>query len=84
VKIWKFPFVDPAQPLELPRSSAVLHVREQGGVPTIWAEVDPSGPTHPPRLFVIAGTGHDAPDGDYAGTCFCGPFVWHVYEEPDE
>ena len=33
------------------------------------------------RTFRTIGTGDDVPDvGDYLGTVFDGPYVWHVYE----
>lgn len=49
----------------------------------VWAEVpyDVGGERLVPRTFLVVPTGGDIPDpGNYVGTVFEGPFVWHVYE----
>ena len=56
-----------------------VFVHEQNGVPTLWAEVDPSTEDREYLLFVI-GTGHPVPlCCEYVGSAMCGVFVWHVY-----
>jgi hypothetical protein len=53
------------------------------GQPCIWMEVDTQ---NPPENFVVnvIGTGHDLPTlGAHAGSFLQGPFVWHVYFQPN-
>ena len=53
---------------------------QQPGEICLWAEVPFDSPLEP-RTFRVVPTGGDLPDvGNYIGTAFDGPFVWHVYE----
>lgn len=69
--------------LSIQVGARLLRVDNQGGLPTLWAEVDPDAPRRP-RHFVQVGTGGQVPEGmhSYIGTYFVPPFVWHVYECP--
>ena len=86
--IYKYPIHVRACTIDLPTSDfKVVCVREQNNVPTIWIELtisDVNLPLYKPgELGVyIFGTGEEIPaipDLIYAGTCFTGRNVWHVY-----
>ena len=78
--IWKYPFsIAYAFMLEMPKGAVVICVQVQAGVPTLWAEVNPSNQTEYVR-FRIVGTGHLLPLGQYLGTFQQPPFVWHLYQ----
>lgn len=85
--IWKFPLIPSrtANEIEMPRGSEILCAGQQGDTPMIWAIVDPEEPKEIRRLHIV-GTGHTFEDEDkmYVGTAFCGPFVWHVFEDVNE
>lgn len=52
----------------------------QGGVITLWAQVDDSLPDEH-RTFIVVGTGHKIPVGYfYRSTVFDRQFVWHIFE----
>ena len=70
--------------LDLPQGAEPLHVDVQGGRVWLWARVDPSQP-EVPRVFRIAGTGHDlgpANNAPHVGTVLLhdGRLVFHVFE----
>jgi hypothetical protein len=82
--IHKFPlFGTPGSQIimNMPAGAKLLTMQLQGGVPTIWAEVDTDNPMEP-RKIATFGTGWELPEepGQYVGTFQEGPFVWHVYE----
>lgn len=84
--IFKYPLaLAPTQSIYLPEGAKILHFARQGGIPTLWAEVDPDAPVEP-RYFRLVGTGHELPSGEsvYIGTVQLndGAFVWHLYETP--
>ena len=56
----------------------------QGSQIYVWGETPGhADPLTVTRTFRVIGTGFDVPDvGNYIGTVFDGPFVWHVYEVP--
>jgi hypothetical protein len=58
LQVWKFPieYNDKIE-VEMPAGASLLHAAEQGGVPCIWALVDPSVDKEI-RKFRLAGTGH--------------------------
>ena len=64
--------------IAMPLGARIVHVGEQGGLPTLWAEADPDA-KYVDRHFAIFGTGKPV-SGEYVGTCFNGPYVWHIYE----
>ena len=80
--IWKFPVPLGDYPtIEMPKGAQVLHFDMQNRL-TIWALVDPSAPKEE-RHFRLAGTGHPINSDGFLihlGTCFQGPFVWHLFE----
>jgi len=80
--VYKYPLSPIADEVRvgMPRGARILHVREQNGVPTLWALVDPMV-ANGERVFAIRGTGHLVADGlEYLGSAHCGVFVWHVFE----
>lgn len=60
----------------------MLCVMNQGGVLTLWAEVDTSKPSRH-AYIEIHGTGnpqdHVESTRTYLGSAIVEPFVWHVY-----
>lgn len=81
-RIWKFtiPPDYASLPITVPAGAHIIHTGAQNGVPTLWCEVDPSGPLED-RYFFVYGTGQDLPPRSlHIGTYFDGPFVWHIYE----
>jgi hypothetical protein len=83
--IWKFPVpIEDQFTIDMPEGAGVLHFGCQGAQPTLWAAVDPEAAVKP-VAFRLFGTGHPiaAPAHlRYIGTCFHGPFVWHLFEAP--
>lgn len=84
--IFKYPLpIDDWVGIEMPLGATVLCVQVQGGVPCIWARVDPDAATAM-RRFRVAGTGHhlefDPKDAAYVGTVQLrdGALVLHVFD----
>ena len=66
--------------LEMPSGALFRRFDQQGEDLFIWLEVDTIGEPAI-RTYCIVGTGHSIPlYAEYRGTCFAGPFVWHLYE----
>lgn len=67
--------------ITMPVGARVLHVHEQAGFPTLWAQCDPDAPTEH-RRFAVIPTGFDeVPDGAvFIGTAHVVGNVWHVFE----
>ena len=67
--------------LALSVGAKVLKFDAQGEGLWIWVVVDTDSPTEA-RRFHLAGTGHPLPEEqlEYVGSCFDGPFVWHLFE----
>lgn len=65
-----------------PQGFRWLHVGQQHGTITVWAEVDDAAPLVVTRLRVV-GTGWQIPDdaGEHIGTTQIGGQVWHVYTQ---
>lgn len=84
--IWKFPVtVTDEFTIEMPRGAHMLAVQTQGGVPFLWALVDPEAELEQVG-FRVFGTGHDAtsvvdPGAFYVGTFQMqnGGLVFHLY-----
>jgi hypothetical protein len=86
--VWKYPLTgwgagsNVRYEIKMPGGATVLTLQDQGGVSTLWAEVDPDSPAVT-RIFEWAGTGHPVPDGGvYVGTALVqgGAYVFHLYE----
>lgn len=81
-QVWKYTLerFGPSS-LSVPIGAEILSVQVQGASVAMWALVDPSAPLVV-RSFLLAGTGHDLPDGGlvHRGTVLDGVFVWHVFE----
>lgn len=72
----------PAGILNLPKGAIVRKAGMQGGVVTLWVEVDTDNPLEE-RHFVSYGTGWEISEDRslcYIDTVFDGIYVWHVYE----
>lgn len=68
--------------IEIPQFAEIIHVALQHNRPTVWAKVDTQQPITV-RVFAVLATGAAIPEGyTYIGTCFDGPLVWHVFEDP--
>jgi hypothetical protein len=82
MKIFKYSLSKPRTRIEVPRHAQIIHVREQSGIPTIWMYFNtPYEALTEFRTFVWVGTGNEIENtGSYVGTCFCDPFVWHIFE----
>lgn len=78
--VWKFDLRLGANEIEMPRGAQILAVHEQQGCVRLWARVNPRDPVNVIRSFHVVGTGHPCGLGQYVGTAFCDPFVWHVFE----
>lgn len=82
--VWKYQFATVQDDVVIPANARIVHVGEQGGKVTVWAEVvaNPVGVGYA-RYLVIVGTGHPIPDRwEHVGTVVQPPWVWHVYAEP--
>lgn len=67
--------------LEIPTNALTVHFAKQHEVLYAWIELSPDDPTTS-RTFRIFGTGMPIPEEwAWQGTCFDGPFVWHLYME---
>jgi hypothetical protein len=83
--VWKFPIpIEGRQVLSLPRESQLLSVQMQGGLPCLWALVDPDAPKED-RRFLWVGTGHPIQEPDtlrHVGTVQLagGSLVFHLFE----
>ena len=84
--IWKYPLdlLDGQQVLKMPKGAKILSIDIQGGLPTLWAEVDPEANPEA-RYFQVHGTGHPISNGSaFVGSAVGVPFVWHIYEHAIE
>ena len=83
-RVWKFTITDLREEITfmLPDRAEVIHFAAQDGVPAIWVLIEPDRPLMT-RRFRLAGTGHPLPANGlvFVGTCFQGPFVWHLFED---
>lgn len=82
--IWKWTLaVTDVQAFDMPKGAKILSVQVQGGMPQLWAYVDPTEP-RVTRTIRIIGTGHPiiTHPGDYIGTFQMGggALVFHVFE----
>lgn len=85
--IWKFSIPNRHKTdvfsVPMPLGSLPLFFAKQDGALTLWAEVD-SDQVVCDKTFLVVGTGYqiDVPSDSrrYVGTCFDGPFVWHLFE----
>ena len=83
MRIWKYqiPLKD-SFTINMPSGADVLCVQLQGGLPTIWAAVNPEAPLLD-VAFVLHGTGHQVSDeaGPYIGTFqLSNGLVFHLFE----
>lgn len=83
--IWKFPLLlQGINHIDMPEGAEILHFNIQEDKPTIWALVNAQRESVS-RKFQLVGTGHELIEEDdepaiYVGTCFQGPFVWHLFK----
>lgn len=83
--IWKFNFeINHTVEIQMPFGAEILHVDDQYGMPTLWAQVDPTAQTSTIKL-VVRGTGQpfQGNEGKHIGTFQqfegAGVLVWHVF-----
>lgn len=80
--VWKYPLaIADSQSIIMPVGAEILDVQVQGGIPCLWAMVDPTRPTEH-VLVQTVGTGHTFfPIGEYVGTyqVHNGTLVFHVF-----
>jgi hypothetical protein len=80
--------VTDVQRIEIPRAAKLLHVAEQYGALTLWAEVETTAEVGN-RLIAVIGTGGTVPTQltdhgvYYVGTAVGPVYVWHVYDLGD-
>lgn len=85
-RIWKRALkLTQHQDVELPIGAKIIHVAEQDGNICLWFICDSTAKLEVKQIQ-IAGTGQEAPNGDYyryLGTAMLakGLFVWHVFEK---
>ena len=82
--IYKYPLTNNGgdlQKLELPSGAKILHFGLQDNKLYIWAKVVLDF-TKELRFFRVVGTGCELGinSGEYIGTIFQGPYVWHLFE----
>lgn len=70
---------------EMPENAQIVHFNMQATVGgnvryTVWAVVNPDAPKVKRKLEVRPTGGNVADADTYLGTCFDGPFVWHLFE----
>jgi hypothetical protein len=86
VRIWKFPLaITGEQMITMPKGTAILSVQMQGNQLSLWALVNERYDDSPCRVHIV-GTGHPADHVlamPFVGTVQDGPYVWHVFAEPD-
>lgn len=78
-RVYKYPF-GANDILTLKYRKVVMVAQDNVGdlFPTIWVE---HGDGEREHHVSVRGTGHEIPGYlSHAGSCCCGPFVWHVYE----
>lgn len=82
-KIWKYPVrLEHREIVMMPKGAKVLCFTEQGGLPYIYAQVDPEQPPVV-RVFRVATTGEEFNDEilEYVdSSVFDGWFVAHLFE----
>lgn len=63
------------------RYPQIIHVGQQDGMITFWAEVEPDSTEHTRISLRVVGTGHAVPELGFThlATVMLGEFVWHVY-----
>lgn len=85
--IFKYPIgITRYQVVNMPAGAKPVHVGyDPQGMPCIWAEVDTTQPDENFEVNVI-GTGHEMNQKTpnvHIGTFVQGPYVWHVYFQPN-
>lgn len=78
--IYKYPLQIGGNKLRVPYGARVAHFGMQNDQPHVWLEIYSEGSPWE-YMFNIYGTGQMVEDHElHRGTCFDGPFVWHLYE----
>jgi hypothetical protein len=83
--VYKYPIgITRYQVVNTFKDAVPVHVGfDPQGQPCIWMEVDTA---NPPENFAVnvIGTGHEVPKNtNHIGSFVQGPFVWHVYFQPN-
>lgn len=84
--IWKFALdITDMQIVNMPKNAEILTVKDQSGVLTLWAIVNPKSELIG-RPIEIIGTGNPMQEDiegfmrSFIDTAIMHPFVWHVFE----
>jgi len=92
-KVWKYPIHTAQEVISMPVESEILSAGAQGDQIFLWAKVDDSHRAYEAREIIVAGTGHNLPEGvdlEFLGTVqMPNGLVFHVFEvlnrpEPDQ
>ncbi len=80
--VWKYTLPHNGATFNLDKEAKVVHVGVQDGALCIWIEHDPEQGGDHVHDFTVVGTGHPVPEFmNHVGSCFQGPFVWHIYRK---
>lgn len=71
--------------IDFPVYSQVVKAGMSQGQPAIWVRKNPHIVGPGVKHFYVAATGEAMPDNaGYIDTVFQGPYVWHVFQVPDD
>lgn len=80
--IYKYPLRPGLNTVSMHFNAHRLHVGDQDGVPTLWAQVNTDEPLVE-QVYEVFGTGQPLPEHigymEHVGTAVGPLFVWHVY-----
>lgn len=86
--VYKFPIaLDERSSVRMPRGAKILSVGMRGPQMFAWTLVEKGRTDTVERRFSIFGTGHTIPDdhiGVFVGTVLDGPYVWHIFVDPEQ
>lgn len=82
--IYKQPvLLGPVQTISLPSSARIVYFGRRPEDYYFWYSFEEKDTILVDRHFSIVGTGHLFPSlSHHRGTCFDGPYVWHLIELP--
>lgn len=72
--------------ITMPKGAKILSVKDQGGIPMVWALIDPAEDVCVQHEFRVAGTGHDIDPlhatCPFVGTLHLhgGALVFHIFD----
>ncbi len=70
----------------MPLGAKILHVGEQNGQITVWADVDPHAGLVLRKIRIVL-TGDRVPNGcgveHHIGTVFIDGYIYHIFDDPE-